>query len=389
MATLMWRTENFKLELGHTLPELALAYETHGRLAADGANAILVTHGFTSSHHAAGPSAPGEAPGWWDGLIGPGKAIDTGRHFVVSSNMLGSSRIDRAGEPEPSHRPALRPDFPTSRSAISWRQRALLDSLGVRRLVAVAGPSFGGYHAFQWAVTYPEYMSGVVAAVTAPKGPGNDSGVRALVERFAADPGWHGGWHYDTGGIPATMIALRMETLRRYGQNESRRTVRPRAPRRAHSRDGGGVGASVRPQLDGRPQGAVAIRRRARLRRIRAEVLYALSRTDCLPAGARARRHGHARAAGVDARYVEIDPTSVTPRAAPTGRSGRRRSRSSCPPPVRAGRSRQRRSPATRRRRVARPRGTASRGVRCEMRVLLVHPSALMYWRPIPPEPRA
>src|SRR5213593_3446274 len=82
----------FKLESGQVLPELTLAYETYGRLAPDGRNAILVTHGFTSSHHAAGKYAYTDAtPGWWDGLIGPGKAIDTDRYFVVSSNMLGSS----------------------------------------------------------------------------------------------------------------------------------------------------------------------------------------------------------------------------------------------------------------------------------------------------------
>ena len=82
----------FKLESGQVLPELTLAYETYGRLAPDGRNAILVTHGFTSNHHAAGKYAvTDQTVGWWDGLIGPGKAIDTDRYFVVSSNMLGSS----------------------------------------------------------------------------------------------------------------------------------------------------------------------------------------------------------------------------------------------------------------------------------------------------------
>ena len=82
----------FKLDSGRTLPEMTLAYETYGRLAPDGRNAILVTHGFTSSQHAAGKYSPSDpTAGSWDGLIGPGKAIDTTRFFVVSSNMLGSS----------------------------------------------------------------------------------------------------------------------------------------------------------------------------------------------------------------------------------------------------------------------------------------------------------
>src|SRR6202034_3760151 len=109
--------------------------------------------------------------GSWDGLVGPGKAIDTDRLFVVSSNMLGSSfgstnaasRNPRTGEP-------YGPNFPniTIRDIVA-AQKALLDSLGVKHLVAVAGPSYGGYQGFQWAVTYPEMMDGIVAVVTAPR----------------------------------------------------------------------------------------------------------------------------------------------------------------------------------------------------------------------------
>src|SRR5258708_28254654 len=83
-------TANFRLESGEILPELKLTYETYGTLAPGGRNTILVTHGYTSSQHAAGLDANGEA-GWWDGLIGARKAIDTNKFFVVSSNMLGSS----------------------------------------------------------------------------------------------------------------------------------------------------------------------------------------------------------------------------------------------------------------------------------------------------------
>src|SRR3954447_17087031 len=83
----IFETKNFRLHSGEVLPELKLAYETYGTLAPDGRNAILATHGYTSSQHAAGLDAAGEA-GWWDGLIGPGKAIDTNCYFVVSSNMI-------------------------------------------------------------------------------------------------------------------------------------------------------------------------------------------------------------------------------------------------------------------------------------------------------------
>ena len=83
---------DFPLVNGAVMPEARIAYETYGRLAPHGRNAVLITHGYTGSHHAAGRNpANGNLPGSWDGLIGPGKAIDTDRLFVVASNMLGSS----------------------------------------------------------------------------------------------------------------------------------------------------------------------------------------------------------------------------------------------------------------------------------------------------------
>src|SRR5437588_1784743 len=181
----------FKLESGQVLPELTLAYETYGRLAPDGRNAILVTHGFTSSHHAAGKyTVTDPTAGWWDGLIGPGKAIDTDRYFVVSSNMLGSSYGTTAPRSaDPATGKPYGPDFPvvTLRDIVT-AQKALLDSLGVRHLVAVAGPSFGGYQTFQWAVTFPEHMSGIVPVVTAPRGSGGEQAVQTLVGQLARDP---------------------------------------------------------------------------------------------------------------------------------------------------------------------------------------------------------
>jgi homoserine O-acetyltransferase len=83
---------NFRLQDGTVMPQAKIIYETYGRLAADSRNAVLITHGYTSSHHAAGRNpANGSQPGWWDGLIRSGKPIDTDQLFVVSSNMLGSS----------------------------------------------------------------------------------------------------------------------------------------------------------------------------------------------------------------------------------------------------------------------------------------------------------
>jgi homoserine O-acetyltransferase len=309
-----WTTRDFRLESGELLPELTLAYERYGRLAADGRNAVLVTHGFTSSQHAAGRFSPAdEAAGWWDGLIGPGKAIDTDRYFVVSSNMLGSSYGSTSpASLDPKRGRRYGPDFPdiTLRDIVG-AQRALLDALGVRHLVAVAGPSFGGYQAFQWAVTYPDAMRGIVAVVTAPKGSGGPEAVETLRQRFAADPAWNGGWHYERGGIVETMTALRVETLQRYGTREIlRRTIADPDARDGALRQ---LAAAWAREFD--PNSLLALRKAAvrfdaerDFDRVRARVFYVLSRTDKLfpPSLAPGVMDALARA-GVHAEYVEID----------------------------------------------------------------------------------
>ena len=302
------------LESGEKLSELTLAFETYGGLAADGRNAILVTHGFTSSGHAAGKYAPSDdEPGWWDGLIGPGKAIDTDRYFVVSSNMLGSSYGSTApASVNPATGKPCGPDFPAiTLGDIVHAQRLLLDSLGVRHLVAVAGPSFGGYQAFQWAVTYPTYMDGIVPAVTAPRGSGGEAEVTSLLERFATDPNWHGGWHYDRGGISATMTDLRLEMLKRYGRAEIlAATIADPAARDARIR---AMAEAWAGEFD--PNSMVVLRRAASrfdaerdFSRVCARVLYVLSRTDRLfPPSLAPAVMDRLRAAGVEAAYVEID----------------------------------------------------------------------------------
>ena len=183
---------NFPLTDGTVMPEATIAYETYGRLAPDGRNAILCTHGYTGSHHFAGRNpANGNQPGSWDGLIGPGKAIDTDKLFVVASNMLGSSfGSTNAGGINPHTGEAYGPDFPKiAIRDIVAAQRALLDHLGIRHLVAVAGPSYGGYQAFQWAVAYPDFMDAIVPVNTAPWASVNtDKQLAELQARLASDP---------------------------------------------------------------------------------------------------------------------------------------------------------------------------------------------------------
>src|SRR5687767_4358145 len=213
--------QDFRLADGSVMPEAMIAYETYGRLAPHGRNAVLITHGYTGSHHAAGRNpANGDQPGSWDGLIGPGKPIDTDRLFVVASNMLGSSYgSTNAASINPASGRPYGPDFP----AIAIRdivaaQKALLDSLGVKHLVAVAGPSYGGYQAFQWAVAYPDFMDAIVPVNTAPWASANtDKQLAEMQARLATAPEWNGGRYYGKGGAKTALTEIRIETLRRYG----------------------------------------------------------------------------------------------------------------------------------------------------------------------------
>jgi len=226
----IFSARDYRLESGQTLPVLELAYETYGTLSPAKDNAILVVHGYTSSHHAAGKNAPGKqgrgvpegSAGWFDGLIGPGKAVDTDRYFVVSVNALGSAHGStgpnctdpRTGKP-------YGPTFPdiTMRDIVG-SQKLLVDSLGLKSLVAVIGPSMGGFQSFQWAASYPGFMKAIVPSVTAPRSPGGLDRLESLQNRLASDSNWNGGWYYENGGIARTLEEIRFETLMNYGQNE-------------------------------------------------------------------------------------------------------------------------------------------------------------------------
>ncbi|MGB9382438.1 alpha/beta fold hydrolase, partial [Candidatus Binatus sp.] len=279
-------TRNFRLESGEVLPELKLTYETYGSLAPGGRNAILVTHGYTSSQHAAGLDANGE-PGWWDGLIGPAKAIDTDKYFIVSSNMIGSSFGSTApASINPENGKPYGPDFPDySLVDIVTAQRVLLDALGVKHLVAVAGLSFGGYQAFQWGVTFPDAMRGIVPVVTAPNATDGARMVADLRARFADAPGWNGGHHYGNAEMLGFMTELRVATLKRYGIEAE---LAPRFPDLAKRE--AAINQLAEPWARTFDPNSMIVLARARshynaekdFAKIRAKVLYVLSRTDKL-----------------------------------------------------------------------------------------------------------
>jgi homoserine O-acetyltransferase len=306
---------DFRLANGAVMPEATIVYEAYGTLAPHGRNAVLITHGYTGSHHAAGRNpANSNLPGSWDGLIGPGKAIDTDKLFVVASNMLGSSfGSTNAASINPATGQPYGPDFPhiTVRDIVN-AQKALLDSLGVKHLVAVAGPSYGGYQSFQWAVAYPDFMDGIVPVNTAPWASANtDKQLAEVTAQLATDPEWNGGRYYGKGGAKAALTDIRVATLKRYGMDDNLKAGIPDAvAREAAIREAAATWAA---KWDA--NSLIILRRallgfdtRPQFDRIKAKVLYILCRSDALfPPKIAPGVIEALTAAGVEARYFELD----------------------------------------------------------------------------------
>ena len=193
------------LESGERLGPVTLAYETYGKLDRGGSNAILVFHALSGDAHAAGYHEGDDRPGWWDNMIGPGKAFDTDKYFVICSNVIGgcqgstgpSSENPRTGRP-------YGLDFPliSVRDMVDTQAR-LIDQLGIDKLLCVTGGSMGGMQALQWVVSYPERVRSAIAIATAARHSPqqiafNEVGRQAVM----ADPNWNNGAYY--GGTPPT-----------------------------------------------------------------------------------------------------------------------------------------------------------------------------------------
>jgi len=202
--------EGLVLDCGRRLAGITVAYEQYGALNAARDNVILVCHALSGGAHAAGWHAGAIRPGWWDVLIGPGKAFDTNRYSVVCANVLGScygstgpaSNDPSTGRPFGSRFPVV-----TIRDMVRV-QKAWLDGLGIPGLLAVAGGSMGGMQALQWAVSYPAAVRSVIALATtsrhSPQQIAFDEIARRAVE---ADPNWRSGDYYD-GDPPRDGLAV-------------------------------------------------------------------------------------------------------------------------------------------------------------------------------------
>lgn len=219
--------EPLRLDSGRSLASVRIAYETYGTLSATKDNVILVCHALSGDAHAAGwsddPAAPttvdgvGAAErgkrglGWWDGMIGPGKAFDTDRYFVVCTNLIGSCRgstgpssIDRStGEPYGATFPVV------TVGDMVRAERLFLRALGIEGVLAVSGGSLGGMQALEWAVAYPDAVRAIVPiASTARLGTQGVAWNAIARNAITSDPDWQGGAYHGTGRAPDAGIKI-------------------------------------------------------------------------------------------------------------------------------------------------------------------------------------
>ena len=205
-------TRPFALEWGGSLAEVRVAYETWGELDPQASNAVLVCHALTGDSHAAGDSGPSHpTAGWWSELIGPGKALDTDRYFVVCSNVLGGCQ-GTAGpaDLDPADGRRYGPRFPvvTIRDMVRVQAR-LADHLGIGCWLAVIGGSMGGMQVLEWAAMYPQRVRSILPLATCAAASALQiawSAVQRLV--IASDPGWFDGDYYDKPDGPWMGLAV-------------------------------------------------------------------------------------------------------------------------------------------------------------------------------------
>lgn len=235
-----FETDNFKTFNGQTIKKVAVGWESYGQLNAHKDNVILITHYFSANSHAAGKYSPDDPQaGYWDAIIGPNKAIDTNKYFVISVDTLVNIN---ANDPNviTTGPASINPDtgkayglsFPvvTIRDFVNV-QKLVLESLGIQKLHAVIGASMGSMQAIDWASAYPEWVPRMISVIGTGQ---SDAWSAALLEQWALpiklDPNWQGGDYYQgvppTQGLVAALMfitqsALTPEFINQVGQSDA------------------------------------------------------------------------------------------------------------------------------------------------------------------------
>jgi homoserine O-acetyltransferase/O-succinyltransferase len=202
--------EPLRLELGGSLPEVSVTFETYGQLNAQHDNAVLICHALSGDSHVARHD-DSDDPGWWDIMVGPGKSIDTDRCFVICPNILGGCRgTTGPNSIDPSTGRPYGADFPAiTVGDIVESQRRLTAHLGIERLMAVVGGSLGGHMVLTWATRFPQHVAGAIALATSARLT-SQALAFDVVGRNAIlrDPAFQNGQYYDHGHGPVVGLAI-------------------------------------------------------------------------------------------------------------------------------------------------------------------------------------
>ena len=203
--------EGLRLESGGQLNGFEIGYRTYGQLNSDASNAILICHALTGDQYVASPHPTTGKPGWWIELIGPGKPLDTGRYFIICTNVIGGCMGSTGpSSADPATGAPYGLTFPVITIGDMVRAQALLvEKLGITSLFAVVGGSMGGMQVLQWTVDYPERVFSAVCIASAPRHSAqnialNEVGRQAIM----ADPDWRGGDYANLGTRPEKGLAV-------------------------------------------------------------------------------------------------------------------------------------------------------------------------------------
>ncbi|MCL2334939.1 MAG: homoserine O-acetyltransferase [Endomicrobia bacterium] len=213
VETQYFNFDRLVLESGKELADVTVAYETYGKLSEAKDNAVLIVHAFTGDAHAAGFHKGDDKPGWWDNMIGPGKAFDTDKYFIICSNVLGgcsgttgpSSINKKTGKPYALEFPVI-----TIVDMVA-AQKKLIDFIGIKKLLSVAGGSMGGMQVLQWAVSYPESVASAIPIATTMKhSPQQIAFNEVARQSIMGDVAWNNGNYYDKGQPERGLAVARM-----------------------------------------------------------------------------------------------------------------------------------------------------------------------------------
>lgn len=203
--------DELRLENGSSLASVTVAYESYGVLNKQKSNAVLICHALSGDAHVAGYHQDDSSPGWWDFMVGPGKGIDTDKYFVVCANILGSC-LGSTGPCfyNPKTTEPYGMEFPVVTIGDMVRvQKALMDHLGIRKIMAVIGGSIGGMQVLEWSLQFPDMVLSAVPLATTTRHSALSIAFNEVARQaIMADPNWNNGNYYSNGQKPNLGLAV-------------------------------------------------------------------------------------------------------------------------------------------------------------------------------------